>query len=217
MPRCDSEQSDRRCVSCGYALHGLPPVHDCPECGFCFDPHAVVIKLHGNRLRNKDFGKAWALPFGIALLIGIALGGRGFVFWLYDDAFLSRWGLPDNEPTRWGRFLFLGLLCAVSVVAGMAPAIRFWKRWGRRQELRINALGIQFIDPAMPDHVIPWDRIDEVNHDDYRKELVVKDRTSGHSIVVCPTAVFGDSKHAEYCAQQILAKREIYRGLKAKD
>lgn len=37
----------RACPSCEYDLAGLPDEHTCPECGFEYDPDAVVIHLPG--------------------------------------------------------------------------------------------------------------------------------------------------------------------------
>jgi hypothetical protein len=43
----------RVCPRCRYDLAGLPDTHVCPECGFEYDPHAKVIRLHGWRVRFR--------------------------------------------------------------------------------------------------------------------------------------------------------------------
>lgn len=33
------------CLCCGYSLSGLPVSHECPECGFPYDPRSTAIEL----------------------------------------------------------------------------------------------------------------------------------------------------------------------------
>src|SRR5262245_9572811 len=50
------------CPDCNYDLHGLPPAHRCPECGFEYDEHTCVWKP----------AKPWYIYVGI-LLSGVGL------------------------------------------------------------------------------------------------------------------------------------------------
>ena len=63
----------RTCLKCHYSLEGLPTVHRCPECGFAYDEHAIVIDLDSS---GHDRQQLW---YGALLLgmIGLATFSTG--------------------------------------------------------------------------------------------------------------------------------------------
>ena len=184
------------CPSCGYNLRGLPTTHQCPECGFQYDPSAVVIVLHGKRLRGADAYAMVAL-FGASVVLAVTVFGSARLrSWLFDD-------------TSTGVFIMKSVQGAIFAVIGVYAVVRIWRRLGRKQELRINQRGVQFIDPSLPGELISWDRIAEAACLEDEEAFVIRGK-SGEALVTCPRKVIGGWSHVELCARQINALRDKY-------
>ncbi len=187
---------DWLCPSCGYNLRGLPTAHRCPECGFDYDPNAVVIALHGKRLRGADAYAMVALFGGSIVLAVTVFGGARMRSWLFDGA-------------STGFFILKSVNGALLAVIGVYAVVRIWRRLRSKQELRINQKGVQFVDPSLPGELIPWDRIAEAEYLEDGDEFVIRGK-SGEALVTCPRRIIGGRSNVELCARQVNALRDKY-------
>ncbi len=73
----------QKCVICRYSLTGLPPRHNCPECGFPFDADAVVF-----RASPRPWG---ALVAASGTMIAVVLA---VCVWRGHPLVLYGWSLP---------------------------------------------------------------------------------------------------------------------------
>ncbi len=190
-------EDDWLCPSCSYNLRGLPTPYRCPECGFDYDPDAVVIALHGKRLRGADAYAMVALFGGFFALAVTVFGRARLRSWLFDD--------PST-----GLSILKSVQCAIFLVIGAYAVVRIWRRLGSKQELRINQKGVQFVDPSLPGELIPWDRIAKAEYLEGDEEFVIRGK-SGEALVTCPRKVIGGRSDVQRCARQINALRDKYR------
>ena len=190
-------EDDWLCPSCSYNLRGLPTAHRCPECGFDYDPNAVVIALHGKRFRGADAYAMVALFGGLFVLAVTVFGSARLRSWLFNDPSI-------------GLFILKSMQCAIFSVIGAYAVVRIWRRLGSKQELRINQRGVQFVDPSLPGELIPWGRIEKAEYLEGGEEFVIRAK-SGEALVTCPRKAIGGRSNVELCARQINALRDKYR------
>lgn len=191
-PRASPVGVDYPCPCCGYNLRGLPRMHNCPECGFEYDPQALILALGGKHIHWGEYRSLIAVVGGIFALV-VVLTGRGS---------------PDFAASSVPGWLYWSLFFAI----GITVVIRMGRRLGRKQELRINHKGVQFVDPALPRGLIPWERIGEAECLEDGDALVIKDK-SGEAVVTCEREVIGERSDVEHCARQINALRDKYHDL----
>ena len=169
---------------------------DCLPLGFDYDPDAVVIALHGKRLRGADAYAMVALFGGSMVLAVTVFGGARMRSWLFED-------------TSTGLFIVKSVPCAIFAVIGAYAVARIWRRLGSKPALRINQRGVQFVDPSLPGELIPWDRIAEAEYLEDGDEFVIRGE-SGEALVTCPTKIIGGRSNVELCARQVNALRDKY-------
>lgn len=93
------------CASCGYSLSGLSSPGSCPECGFLFDEHTLI--MIGIPRRGSSTSPRRRVAWAVVLSAG--------VLWL------NCWGLMGLEPAM---FLALGLGWLVGLIALLATGKR---------------------------------------------------------------------------------------------
>lgn len=184
------------CPRCGYDLRGLPLTYQCPECAFEYDPAAITIRLKGARPRMFDFYAILGVAGGMGIVLMVVFGGTAARSWLSAEHTFGEYALQ------------LAKLAAVSV-AGCFAGKRIIRRLTGTQELLINRLGIQFVDPDMPTDRIPWRLVGQALHNGNERAFLILDK-SGNPIARCADDVIGDDARIGLCVSKINELRKEY-------
>lgn len=175
----ESEQT-RKCPNCKYSLIGLPTEHSCPECGFDYDPSAIVIRLKPQR---HDWRQ---VVYGI-LLLGIMYLGV-----------IQRGYSTDVRA--------LVAIVGVSIVVSL---FRLFRIHSESQSIKINRLGIEVDDAALAVGIIRWKSVKSVKYSPLRGALIIRG-VSRDRLCVWPSRRLGGRRIARRCAEEISRLLSVY-------